>query len=115
MLIHPITITTAQPTIRIHVGCLYSFIIDDLVAAIRITDKAIGKMIPFAAPANTRSFTGFPMLINIIVDATINKLMMIFSFLETAGCNVFQNEIEVNDAPTTEVIAAIQITIPKNL
>ena len=72
-------------------------------------------MIPFAPPANTNNLTGLPMLTNMIVDTMINKLIIIFSFFETTGCNVFQNETEVNEAPTTEVIAAIQITIPKNL
>jgi hypothetical protein len=50
-----------------------------------------------------------------IVDAIINRLITIFSLFETIGCKVFQNETEVKDAPTTEVIAAIQITTPKNL
>jgi len=39
--------------------------IEDFVAAIRITANAIGSIIPFAAPANTRSFTGFGLLIKI--------------------------------------------------
>ena len=55
------------------------------------------------------------MLTKMIVDAIINKLITIFSFWKTKGCNVFQNETDVKDAPTTEVIAAIQITMPKNL
>ena len=33
----------------------------------------------------------------------------------TAGTNVFQKETDVKEAPTTEVIAALQITTPKNL
>jgi len=53
------------------------------------------------------------MLTKMIVDAIINKLITIFSFLKTNGCKVFQNETDVKDAPTTEVIAAIQITMPK--
>jgi hypothetical protein len=55
------------------------------------------------------------MLTKMIVDAIMNKLIIIFSFFETTGCNVFQNETDVNEAPTTDVIAAIQITMPKNL
>ena len=55
------------------------------------------------------------MLTKMIVDAIINKLITIFSFFAIAGCKVFQNETDVKDAPTTEVIAAIQITMPKNL
>ena len=75
----------------------------------------MGRIIPFAAPAKTNSFTGLPMLTKMRVDTIINKLIIIFSFLKTKGCNVFQNETDVKDAPTTEVIAAIQITMPKNL
>ena len=89
--------------------------IEDFVAAIRITANAIGKMIPFAPPANTNNLTGLPILIKIMVDAIINKLIIIFSFFATMGSNVFQKDTEVNEAPTTDVIAAIHITIPKNL
>jgi hypothetical protein len=45
----------------------------------------------------------------------MNKLMTIFSFCLTAGTSVYQKETDVNEAPTTEVIAAHQITTPKNL
>ena len=73
--------------------------IEDFVAAIRITANAIGSIIPFAAPANTRSFTGFGLLIKIIVDIIINKLITIFSFFAIAGCKVFQNETDVKMHP----------------
>ena len=89
--------------------------IEDLVAAKRITLSATGNMMPLAAPANINRLTGLPILTKIIVDAMMNRLITIFSFFRMAGCNVFQKETDVNEAPTTEVIAAIQITMPKNL
>ena len=45
----------------------------------------------------------------------MKALITIFSLFFTAGTNVFQKETEVKDAPTTEVMAALHITTPKNL
>ena len=114
-LIHVMAATTNHPIICKKRGCLYFCIIDCLFAAIRITAKAIGKIIPFTAPANINSLTGFPTITNIAVDKRIKQLITIFSLFLTAGINVFQKETDVNDAPITEVMAALHNTIPKNL
>ena len=58
----------------------------------------MGRIMPLIAPAFIRRFTGLPSIIKTIVDKTINPLIMSFSFLETAGTNVFQKETEVYEA-----------------
>lgn len=114
-LIQVIAATTIQPIICNPSGCLYCRIIDCLFAAISITAKAIGKIIPFTAPANINSLTGFPTIIKMAVDKIMKQLITIFSLFLTTGTDVFQKETEVNDAPITEVMAALHNTMPKNL
>ena len=75
----------------------------------------MGKIIPLTAPAKINNLTGLPILIKIMVERIMKALIIIFSLFFTAGTNVFQKETEVKDAPTTDVMAADHITMPKNL
>src|SRR5687767_4425627 len=74
----------------------------------------MGKINPFTAPAMISSCTGLPMKRKMTVEVMIKSETIHLLYLSITGCSVLKKEMEVYEAPTTEVMAAHHMTKPKN-